>query len=193
MKSKKLIYNRIAPLFFAAAFLFFGTVALKAAFQDEQKEELDPLRYYQAKYEAEYNEPIQLVVDAVNKAIDDIDCVVTKNVMKTARNGRMKAIIRSDYCVFAEGDSTFDLIKKYSYKTPHIRGGSWLNGRMQYKFMLKEKNDSTVYLLLKGNLSGFEDTMTNRVHFWKSNGIFEHRMLESIKENIETLKEENEY
>ncbi len=192
MKFNLIISFKTAVLALLVCFAFDSIVA-KAAFQDEGQEELDPLRFYQAKYEAEYSEPIQLVVDAVNKSIEDINCVVTKNAMKTDRKGRMKAIVRSDYCVFAEGDSTFKLLKKYSYKIPHIKGGSWINGRMQYKFMVKEKNDSTVYLLLKGQMSGFENTMTNRVHFWKSNGMFEHRMLESIKENIKALKEENEY
>jgi hypothetical protein len=158
--------------------------------EDIKPEDLDPLRFYKAKYEATYKAPIDVVTEAVRKAIEDINCVLIQDVLKTDQDGWLRAIIKSDYCVFAEGDSTFALLKKYSYEMPFIRGGAWSNGRMQYKFVITEKPDNKVYLLLKGNISGFEHYVTNRVHFWVSNGTLEHEILEAIENNIKEITEE---
>jgi hypothetical protein len=38
-----------------------------------------------------------------------------------------------------------------------------------------------VEFLLKGEMSGREGYVTNEVHFWKSNGYFEHFLVERIK------------
>jgi hypothetical protein len=72
---------------------------------------------------------------------------------------------------------------------PFIRGGKWVNGRMQFKFTVTQQTDKTCYLLLKGALSGFEGFVTNKVHFWESNGILETKMMESIDKNLKLLKE----
>ncbi len=152
-----------------------------------EDEELDPLRFYKAKYDATFKAPMDIVAEAVEKAIEGIDCVIVQNVMKTNEDGWLKSIIKSDYCVFVEGDSTFDLLRLNSYEMPFIRGGAWKNGRMQYKFIVTEQPDETCYRLLKGNLSGFEHYVTNRVHFWVTNGIFEHDMLTAIERKIQEL------
>ena len=160
-------------------------------FSQNEEDNDDPLRYYKAKYEEDFNEPIDSIVSATVKAIEDLNCVVILNKKKTDKDGFFKALVKSDYCVFSEGtDTTFDKLSKYSYKMPFIPGGVWKNGRMQYKFIIKEKPDGSIHLLLKGNLSGYEDYVTNKVHFWKSNGILEHNMLERIKANLAAQKKE---
>jgi len=181
MKSK-LLFLSLALMMIVAASDFTQA-------QDEE-EDLDPLRFYKAKYDTSFMAPIDAVREAVRKAIEDINCVVVQDVMKTNEDGWLKVIIKSDYCVFIEGDGTFDLLQKYSYEMPFIRGGSWRNGRMQYKFILTEKPDESVYVLLKGQMSGYEDSVTNRVHFWVSNGLYEHEMLMAIKRYLgEIVKE----
>jgi len=60
---------------------------------------------------------------------------------------------------------------------------------MQYKFKITEKEDGSVDLLLMGEISGFEEFVTNEVHFWKSIGIFETKMLKDIEKNCEKLSE----
>jgi hypothetical protein len=90
-------------------------------------------------------------------------------------------------CVFVEGEGkTIDTLQRYSLKVPVIRGGVWINGRMQYKFIIKEQEDGQVHLRLIGEVSGFENYVTSSVHFWESNGILETRMLRRIEENIES-------
>lgn len=160
-------------------------------FSQDEAENDDPLRYYKAKYEEDFTEPIDSVVSATVKAIEDLNCVVILNKTKTDKDGYFKALVKSDYCVFSEGrDTTFDKLRSYSYQMPFIPGGIWKNGRMQYKFIIKEQSDGTIHLVLKGNLSGYEDYVTNKVHFWTSNGILEHNMLELIKFNIAAQKKE---
>ena len=160
-------------------------------FSQNEEDNDDPLRYYKAKYEEVFNEPLDSVVSAVVKSIEDLNCVVILNKIKTDKNGFFKALVKSDFCVFSEGtDSTFDLLRGYSVKMPFIPGGKWKNGRMQYKFVIKELADGSINLYLKGNLSGYEDYVTNRVHFWTSNGILEHNMLERIKANLAAQKKE---
>jgi hypothetical protein len=96
--------------------------------------------------------------------------------------GALKGNIQSDFCVFSmAGNNVKDSLEKYSYKLPVIRGAVWENARMQYKFILKENEDLTVNILIKGDLSGREKNVTNEVHFWQSNGIFETQMIDRVK------------
>ena len=172
-------------------------VGLKVMAQDEKKEEKnrfeeevpEELKYYKQKYDATYKEPIELVIKAVAKSIADLPCEVIQNTLKATEDGFLKGVIKSDYCVFVEGDSTYDKLKIYSLKMPFIRAGAWSNGRMQYKFTITQQPDSTCYLILKGAVSGFEKYVTYKVHFWESNGILETRLMESIERNIKLLKE----
>jgi hypothetical protein len=58
---------------------------------------------------------------------------------------------------------------------------------MQYSFVITEQADGSTYLLLKGNLSGFENYVTNKVHFWESNGQLEQAILDAITEKVKKL------
>ncbi|MFH1052047.1 MAG: hypothetical protein V1779_14090 [bacterium] len=177
-------------IFFTTGLLFCGNY-LWSQEEVQTEEELDPLRYYKPKYEATYSAPIEVVADAVTKAIEDINCAIVQKKEKTDdEDGWIRWIIKSDFCVFVEGDSTFIKLQQQSYKMPFIRGGAWRNGRMQYKFVITEQPDDKVYLLLSGNMSGLEHFVTNRVHFWESNGQFEHDILQTIDKNIEVIWEE---
>jgi hypothetical protein len=172
-----------------SAFCFLLTCNIAYSQEDTiPEEDLDPLRFYKPKYDATYEAPIDIVAKAVKKTLDDISCVIVQAKEKTDdEDGWARWIIKSDFCVFVEGDSSFTKLREKSYNMPFIRGGAWKNGRMQYKFVITEQPDEKVYLLLTGNMSGFEHFVTNRVHFWESNGQFEHEILVSIENNIKLL------
>ncbi len=106
---------------------------------------------------------------------------ITKRT-KQDDEGLFKGIIKSDYFIFVDGaDNTYDILKKYSFKDlPFVRGGVWQNGRVQYKMILKEKDDGTIDLTIKCEISGYESLVTEEVAFWSSNGYFETKILEKI-------------
>ncbi len=182
--------KNLLVIFLTLGLTFFSS-NLFAQDEEVQNEELDPLRFYKPKYEETFSAPIEVVAKAVQKSLEDVSCAIVQMKEKTDNeDGWLRWIIKSDFCVFVEGDSTFIKLTEKSYKMPFIRGGAWRNGRMQYKFVITEQPDDKVYILLSSSLSGLEHYVTNRVHFWESNGQFEHDIFESIKKNIEIISEE---
>ena len=146
--------------------------------------------YYKKKYEKTFDYPFEVVWEAIKKSLTDKNCQVGYERYTQTDEGLYKGTIKSDYCVFTAGDdTTFATLKKYSLEVPFIRGGIWLNGRMEYKFKLRENDDGSVYVRLKGQISGFEDFVTHEVHFWESNGYLETKMLEAIEKNCKILNE----
>ncbi len=146
------------------------------------------LRFYKEKYEYRFAKPFEIVWNAVKKSLEDIGCMIALENYKATDEGLYKGNIKSDFCVFSAGkDTTFKTLNKYSYDLPVIRGGIWLNGRMQYTVVVKEESNGQVYMLIKGELSGFEDFVTHEVHFWKSNGIFETRLSKLIERNFDAV------
>mgnify|MGYP005831575175 CR=1 FL=1 len=151
----------------------------------------DRLRYFKEKYDATYQNSFESVWNAVKQAILDLNCMIAQEKYSQTDEGFFKGKVESDYCVFSVGlDSTFDVLKKYSLELPLIRGGRWMTGRMKYVFNIEEKNDGSVYLLLRGEISGFENYVTHRVHFWKSNGYWETYILNRIREKLAAVKNE---
>jgi|GEM_PF-560749 len=146
------------------------------------------LRYFKEKYEARYNKPFEVVWNSIKKTVENLGCMIATENYKASDEGLYKGIIKSDFCVFTAGkDSTFKILNKYSYDLPVIRGGIWLNGRMQYTFVVKEEASGGVYMLVKGELSGYEDFVTHEVHFWKSNGMFESSVIKLIRKNFDAV------
>lgn len=161
-------------------------IATEMSFSQEEVE-LDPMRFYRAKYDLTFTLSYDIVKQAVVEVLNDMECIVAQNVSKTDKDGFSRQIIKSDYCVFVEGDSTSDIVKLLSKEMPFIRGGRWKNARMQYSFVVTEQADGSTYLLLKGSLSGFENFVTNKVHFWESNGQLEQNILDAITEKVKQL------
>ena len=86
----------------------------------------------------------------------------------------------SDFCMLATGeDTTADHMEQYG-ELPRIRGGIWITGRVQYKVNVKEIGVRKTVMILRCELSGFEEFITNRVYFWTSNGILERQMRDAI-------------
>ncbi len=175
MKTLKII----SILLFITIFNFINLIA-------QEQEAPDPMRYYQAKYELNFSTNIDIVIEAIEEIFEEYGCTLIQNVKKPDIDGFEKAIIKSDYCVIEEGEHSFDTLMYYSKTNgmPFIRGGLWKNGRIQYKFVIKELESGGCHLLLKASLSGFENNITNKVHFWESNGMLEHSMLEAISAKV---------
>ncbi|MDC1067573.1 hypothetical protein OAQ99_00285 [Candidatus Kapabacteria bacterium] len=149
------------------------------------------LKYYREKFEQTYTDFFfDEVWNACIESLDEYGCAVAQKSSRQDENALFKGKLVSEYCIFAmmeKDEDVADSLWKYSYKVPVIRGADWGNGRMQYKIILKEQEDESVYMLIRGEISGREDQITNEVHFWKSNGRFEHFLLETINEKLASL------
>ena len=153
---------------------------------DEHVEKIDErTRYYKDKYEMKLDKSWDEVWEACLAVIDDRKCQVMQKKSSQTDEGLNKGSIQTDFCVFASGNQEVkDSLIKYSYNLPNIRGGVWETGRIQHKFILKESEDMTVNLLLKSEISGRENNVTNQVHFWQSNGYLETITLELLKKKL---------
>lgn len=90
----------------------------------------------------------------------------------------------SDFCILATGEDTTRQYMTQFGALPPIRGGIWITGRIQYKVNIKEIGVRKTVMILRAELSGFEEFITNAVHFWVSNGILERRMRDSILSKV---------
>lgn len=106
----------------------------------------------------------------------------TEKVIEPAEEGGFyRGLYISDFCVKASGeDTTMDVISRYG-KLPKIRGGIYVSFRVQWKINVKEEERGKSSIIMKCELSAFEEFITNSVHFFNSNGILEQQMLEMIK------------
>ena len=162
----------------------FNLTLLSQAQEDDwrNKEQVDTrFPYLKDKYEDTLNLPFDKVWESALKCIENINCqIITKNP-RAGDDGLYRGTIQSDFCVFALGDTTYQNMKYYSVEVPFIRGGVWENARMQYKFIIREMEEGGCYVKISGELSGFEHHVTNKVHFWQSNGFKEYQMMERLK------------
>lgn len=183
MKSLKLIL---------AVFALMTLISNSSKAQDEQKIP-ESMKLFKEKYEIVIEKDFETVWNAANKAIEELGCQTIKKTTKQNDEGLYKGFLHSDFCVFITGDAAYDSLKKYSAEIlhkdnpqkiepiPFIRGGDWVTGRIQYKFTIEEKEQGKVTIKLVAELSGMEQHITGQIHFWTSNGIFEDRILEKIK------------
>lgn len=127
------------------------------------------------------------VLNAVKKTIKDNGCMIEDaKDPKITEEDLYKIVIRTNMCVYVVGeDSTLVTMQRYSRAVPVIRAGRWVNGRIQYRIILTENADRTsTNLVLKSEMSGFEDYVTSKVHFWNSNGVLENQFMQQLKANI---------
>jgi hypothetical protein len=130
------------------------------------------------------------LLKAVKKSLSDLGCRVEVEKTEQGSDNLYRSNIRTEFYIVSTGvDTTKEFMEKLSCeaddceKFPFIRGGEWVSGRVQYSIVLKEKDDETVDFLLKGELSGYEQWVTSKVHFWDSNGILERDFYNSIRVN----------
>ncbi|MBU3700272.1 MAG: hypothetical protein FGM33_09765 [Candidatus Kapabacteria bacterium] len=120
------------------------------------------------------------VWNAIKKSMDEVGCARAQAFTEpgsTDDDGPMKGKWVSEYCMLQEGtDSVKAYIKKYS-EIPRIRGGIWATCRVQYTFNIKEVEDGKVKIILRAQMSGYEEFITQTTHFWPSNGTLEREMM----------------
>lgn len=120
---------------------------------------------------------------AIKKSMEEVGCPKPQAYTEpgsTDDDGPMKGKWVSEYCMLQEGtDSVKAYIKKYS-ELPRIRGGIWTTCRVQYTFNLKEVEDGKVKIILRAQMSGYEEFITQATHFWPSNGNLERDMMARV-------------
>lgn len=150
---------------------------------DWRKQEESDIKfpYYKDKYEDTLDLPFEKVWEAAVLTIEDINCMIITKNPRQGDDGLYRGTIQSDFCVFAQADTVLKNMKYYSIEMPFIRGGVWQNARFQYKYVIKELENGMCSVRMIGEISGFENHVTSKVHFWKSNGFKEFQMLERLK------------
>ncbi len=134
------------------------------------------------------------VWESLKTAIEEFGCPkpqVIKVIEPAEEGGLYKGQYVSDYCVLAEGeDTTKATIQKYS-DVPRIRGGIWVTCRVQYKINVREEEGGITKIILRAEMSGFEEFITAANHFWVSNGILERQMMETILAKVKKKQAES--
>ena len=134
------------------------------------------------------------VWESLKTAIEEFGCPkpqVIKLIEPAEEGGLYKGQYVSDYCVLAEGeDTTKATIQKYS-DVPRIRGGIWVTCRVQYKINVREEEGGITKIILRAEMSGFEEFITAANHFWVSNGILERQMMETILAKVKKKQAES--
>jgi hypothetical protein len=130
------------------------------------------------------NYPIKTVWKSIKRAFHQLGTFSdpsTRDPKQDEKTGLYRGSIRSDFCVFASGsDSTADVLERYG-RLPVIRGGRWTAGRIKYEFKVRELAEDKTMLILECGISGLEEAVTGKVHFWNSNGILDKEILVLIR------------
>lgn len=165
--------KRTATLFFVLAALFFSAATTSFAQEDQQQA---------LTFREVFNAPFPAVWKSIKQALAEEDCLVEHEKYSESDGGTYKGKITSLFCVLASGDDTTETVmERYSKRIPYIRGGLWTSVRMQYVFYVTEKEDHTVQVIIKGEISGYEEHVTNQFHYFDTNGTLEQRMIERLK------------
>lgn len=165
--------------------LILALVGLSATTYTRAQEGTDQIVLTES-YEASFGK----VWAAMKNAMDVAACgkAQQEKVIEPAEEGGLyKGVYVSDYCLIAQGEDSSKIIMQQYGEVPPIRGGMWITGRVQYKINVKEESAKKVKIVLRAELSGFEEFITNKVYFWASNGILEKRMMDAIAANIKTI------
>lgn len=132
------------------------------------------------------------VWDAIKESMTEFGCPQpqTDNVIEPVEEtGFYRGVYVSDYCILSTGeDSTRYRMEKYG-EIPRIRGGIWITGRIQFKVNVKEEGVRNTKIILRSELSGFEEFITNQVHFWYGNGLLDRQMMDAILKKIKAASE----
>lgn len=169
---------------FTIVFFLLGFANLMFAQNEEWTTEKEKFPYLKEKYEFTVDKPFDEVWQSALKSIDELNCMIINKSSKQDDNGLYKGKLESDFCVFAVGDTVWENFKFYATEPPFIRGGVWKTGRFQYKIIVREEENGQTYIRVMGEVSGHETHVTDKVHFFQSNGFKETMMMERIKKNL---------
>lgn len=144
------------------------------------------MKFYKEKFIQEYDVYFEDAWNAVKTVFDEMGIFLMNEVQKQDDEGFFKGIIKTEYSVFVNDKSkAVPELKRYSYDMPYIRGAVWINGRSQYTVVINEIDDGErVSILVRCEISGREDNVTNEVHFWKSNGYLETNLYKRIEKKL---------
>ena len=167
----------------AISLLFSNNLTtIQANAQDETPERL---RFFKEKYEETFVADFETVWNTVQNFITESECQILSERIRENDLGKQRGICQSELCILAQHrDSTFRLIRRYALDAPFIRGGVWTSVRMQYRFIVDDLGDGKVNVVLRGELSGFENHATFQAHFFQSNGLLEFMAFERIREML---------
>lgn len=149
------------------------------------------LKYFKEQYEARYQAPFEIVWNSVKETLDDMKCHYLSPSFRVDSAGFYVGAITTEDWVFAEGtDTTFEAINRYGLDVPQIPGAIWITGRLNFKIKIRQIDDKTIFISFKTKMSGREDSSTQQVHFWKSNGLLELALLEKIDAKMQAYFKE---
>lgn len=137
--------------------------------------------YYKDTFDLKVNAPFETVWNSAKDLITEMGGQLA--VQKSFQNdeGLFQGTLKSDNIVLTEGsDTTFNILQKYEYKMVYIPNNDWNIGRVTYRLLMNEIDETTTRLRLFVQLSGFEKRITNQFHFFKSNGLLEKEFFENL-------------
>lgn len=150
------------------------------------------LKYYKEQYEATYKANFEIVWNSVKETLDEMKCHYLSPSFRVDSAGFYIGSITTEDWVFSEGtDSTFELINRYGLDVPQIPGAIWITGRLAFKIRIRQIDDQTIFISFKTKMSGREDSSTQQVHYWKSNGLLELAFLERVDAKMQAFFKEN--
>ena len=154
--------------------------------EDDEEEVHSSLKYMRDKYIEFYDADFNVVFEAAKRLLTSSGIEVDRDVTADNDLGLQKGMIRSGVAVLSQKtDSAFKIIQKYAYKPPFIRGGVWTSARLLYKILLNDEGNGKISVVFENEFSGFEDHITFKVHFFKTNGLIEYEGFAKIREFIE--------
>lgn len=145
------------------------------------------------KIEATYSKSFPTVWKCIRNAIlEGNSCQLEYDKYSQNDKNLLRGKIQSVYCIIATGaDSTKDVLEREGGEfVPFIRGASWVAARVQYTVNVVENPDKTVKIIVKGELSGYEDFITNRFHYFPSLGKLEEKLFADINRRVAEAKDE---
>lgn len=143
-------------------------------------------------FEATFDKSFPTVWKVIQNAITESGCLIEHAKFRETDEGTYKGKLTSTFCVIAAGeDTTIKVLERYSERVPYIRAGLWTSARMHYTFYVTENDDGTVLVKMKGEISGYEEYVTNKFHYFDSNGQLETTMLTLVKTMVAKAEDED--
>lgn len=163
------------------------SVVVLGAFTMMSSTAMAPMKDTKKVYDADFGS----VYKAVKSAIGATGCLLEKDVAKEGADGLFKGKVASTFCVLYSGVDSADFwMDKYAHKVPNVRAATWSSLRVQYTFYLQENEEGMTELKLQTELSGFEEYITSKFHFFDSNGILDEEIMASIDAFVEQYENE---
>ena len=177
---------------FVLSFIFILNNNFVIALDDDEDEEEvhSSLKYMRDKYIEYYEADFNVVFNAAKQFILSTEAEIDRDATADNDFGLQKGMIRSGVLVLSQKkDLVFKVIQKYAHKPPFIRGGVWTSARVMYRVLINDEGDGRISVVFDNEFSGFEENISGKVHFFKTNGLLEYEGFEKIKELVAEKKQ----